>query len=48
MVWGGRRSVRVALYMAALTASRRNPAIRVFYQRLENAPRKLLTCVSCL
>ena len=34
MVWGGRRSVRVALYMAALTASQRNPAIRVFYQRL--------------
>jgi len=34
MVWGGRRSVRVALYMAALTASRRNPTIRVFYQRL--------------
>ena len=30
----GRRSVRVALYMAALTASQRNPAIRVFYQRL--------------
>lgn len=34
MVWGGRRSVRVALYMAALTASQRNPTIRVFYQRL--------------
>ena len=34
MGWGGRRSVRVALYMAALTASQRNPAIRVFYQRL--------------
>ena len=26
--------MRVALYMAALTASRRNPAIRIFYQRL--------------
>ena len=34
MVWGGRRTVRVALYMAALTASRRNPTIRVFYERL--------------
>jgi len=34
MVWGGRRTVRVALYMAALTASQRNPTIRVFYQRL--------------
>lgn len=34
MVWGGRRSVRVALYMAALTASQRNPVIREFYERL--------------
>lgn len=34
MVWGGRRSVRAALYMAALTASQRNPVIREFYQRL--------------
>jgi len=34
MVWGGRRTVRVALYMAALSASRRNPTIRVFYERL--------------
>jgi len=34
MVWGGRRSVRVALYMAALTASQRNPVISEFYERL--------------
>ena len=34
MVWGGRRTFRAALYMAALTASRRNPTIRVFYERL--------------
>ena len=34
IVWGGRRTVRVALYMAALTASQRNPTIQVFYQRL--------------
>ena len=34
MVWGGRRTVRVALYMAALTASQRNPVIREFYERL--------------
>ncbi len=34
MVWGGRRSGRVALYMAALTASQRNPVIRAFYTRL--------------
>lgn len=33
-VWGGRRQVRAALYMAALVASRHNPVIRAFYQRL--------------
>jgi transposase len=33
-VFGGRASVRQALYMAALVASRRNPTIRTFYQRL--------------
>jgi len=31
---GGRASVRPALYMAALVATRWNPAIRAFYQRL--------------
>jgi transposase len=34
MVFGGRASVRQALYMAALVASRRNPTIRTFYQHL--------------
>ena len=33
-IWGGRAHVRAALYMAALVATRRNPVIRVFYQRL--------------
>lgn len=33
-VWGGRSHVRSALYMAALVATRRNPVIRAFYQRL--------------
>lgn len=33
-VYGGRARVRVALYMAALTASRCNPMIRAMYQRL--------------
>ena len=42
-VWGGRARVRGALYMGALTASRHNPVIRVFYQRLLAAgkPKKL-------
>lgn len=34
VVWGGRAHVRSTLYMAALVATRYNPAIRVFYQRL--------------
>ena len=34
MVWGGRASVRTALYMSALVATRRNPVIRAFYVRL--------------
>lgn len=34
MVFGGRASVRAALYMAALVASRRNSTIRAFYDRL--------------
>ena len=34
MVWGGRRSVRNALYMAALSAKKHNPVIREFAARL--------------
>jgi len=37
MVWGGRATVRSALYMSALVASRRNPVIRAFYLRLRAA-----------
>ena len=33
-VWGGRARVRATLYMGALVASRCNPVIRGFYQRL--------------
>ncbi len=33
-VWGGRARVRAVLYMAALSAVRWNPDIRVFFQRL--------------
>jgi transposase len=36
-IWGGRATVRAALYMAALVASRRNAVIRAFYKRLRNA-----------
>ena len=58
-IWGGRASVRRALYMAALVATRWNPVIRVFYQRLRaagKAPkvalvaamRKLLTILNAM
>lgn len=42
-VWGGRGRVRGALYMAALVATRCNPVIRAFYQRLcsQGKPKKL-------
>ena len=33
-VWGGRATVRAALYMGTLVATRFNPVIRQFYQRL--------------
>ncbi len=33
-VWGGRGQVRATLYMATLVATRYNPVIRDFYQRL--------------
>jgi transposase len=33
-IWGGRASVRRALYMAALAATIHNPLMRQFYQRL--------------
>jgi transposase len=33
-IYGGRANVRKVLYMAALTASRYNPVIKIFYERL--------------
>jgi transposase len=42
-ILGGRRAVRSGLYMAALVATRHNPILAAFYQRLRAAgkPRKL-------
>ncbi len=37
MIAGGRASVRTCLYMAALTASRHNPLLKAFYDRLRAA-----------
>jgi transposase len=36
-VWGGRATVRAALYMATLSSTRHNPVIRDFYRRLIEA-----------
>lgn len=58
-VWGGRADIRAVLYMAALTASRCNPVIREFYNRLRDAGklpkvaltacmRKLLTILNAM
>jgi len=33
-IWGGRAAVRAAIYMSTLVATRHNPVIRAFYQRL--------------
>jgi transposase len=42
-VWGGRSGVRTTLYMATLSATRHNPAIREFYGRLcaKGKPKKV-------
>jgi transposase len=37
MIWGGRATVRSALYMSTLVAIRFNPVIRAFYERLRAA-----------
>ena len=48
-VWGGRARVRTALYMGAMVASRFNPVIRDFYQRLLSADKpKKLALTACM
>ena len=48
-VWGGRSRVRATLYMAVLTASRHNPVLRTFYQRLLAAGKpKKLALTACM
>ena len=48
-VWGGRARVRTSLYMAAMVASRFNPVIRDFYQRLLAAGKpKKLALTACM
>ena len=48
-VWGGRATLRAALYMAALVATKRNPVIAAFYQRLLYAGKvKKVALVACM
>lgn len=48
-VWGGRTPVRAALYMGALVATRHNPLIREFYERLLAAGKpKKVALVACM
>jgi transposase len=48
-IGGGRPSVRCAIYMAALVATRHNPVIRAFYQRLRAAnKRPKVAIVACM
>lgn len=49
IIWGGRARVRTALYMATLVATRHNPLIRAFYQRLCAAGKpKKVALVACM
>ena len=48
-VWGGRTRVRTVLYMGTLAASRFNPVIRDYYQRLLAAGKpKKVALVACM
>lgn len=49
MIWGGRGSVRSVLYMAALVATRHNPVIKAFYERLLAAGKaKKVALTACM
>ncbi len=49
IVWGGRARVRAVLYMSALVATRFNPTIRAFYQRLCQAGKeKKVALTACM
>lgn len=49
MISGGRATVRTGLYMAALVATRHNPVIRDYYQRLlQRGKLKKVALVACM
>jgi transposase len=45
-IWGGRAKIRTALYMSTLAATRCNPVIRNFYQRLLHAGKAKKTAIT--
>lgn len=48
-IWGGRASVRTALYMPTLVAIKHNPQIKAFYQRLCQAGKlKMTALIACM
>lgn len=48
-IWGGRAAVRRALFMATLVATRYNPTIKAFYQRLcATGKPKMTAIVACM
>jgi transposase len=48
-IYGGRAQLRSALYMAALTATRYNPVIKEFYQRLRARQKPFkVALIACL
>lgn len=48
-IYGGRAAVRSVLYMAALSASRRNPRIRAFYEHLlQQGKQKKVALTACM
>lgn len=49
IIWGGRAQVRSALYMSALSASKYNPNIKRFYQRLiEKGKKPKVALTACM
>ena len=49
MIWGGRSTVRTALYMATIAATRSNSIIKAFYLRLVNAGKpKMVALTACM
>jgi transposase len=48
-IWGGRAAVRCALYMGTLAATRSNPAIKRFYERLlAQGKTKMVALTACM